>query len=163
VEGTCKPDSVPGFPGGSHSSGIAVADDLKRSTRRRGRAGLNASLFDLAPHGVYPAASVTGSAVGSYPTISPLPGPKTIGGVFSVALSVGSLLPAVSRRAALWSPDFPPRHKAAATARSPPPSMYGDSGTASRAGRVRVGTRQQFGVLTLPRQFLYCSWAGWGR
>jgi hypothetical protein len=33
--------------------------------------------------------------------------PKAIGGLFSVALSVGLLRPAVSRHPALWSPDFP--------------------------------------------------------
>jgi len=86
---------------------------------------------------------VTMSLVGSYPTISPLPGrepgppvpfepgptpgrscprprkalqpemscPAPVrgapGGVVSVPLSVGSPLPAVSRRPALWSSDFP--------------------------------------------------------
>ncbi len=55
--------------------------------------------------------AVAGSAVGSYPTISPLPVCRrtgTIGGVFSVALSVASRRPAVSRHPALWSSDFPP-------------------------------------------------------
>ncbi len=66
-------------------------------------------LFGLAPGGVFPATAVTGSAVRSYRTFSPLPAPKRLGGMFSVALSVGSRLPAVSRRPALWSPDFPLR------------------------------------------------------
>jgi len=34
------------------------------------------SLFGLAPGGVYRAASVAGRAVGSYPTLSPLPYPS---------------------------------------------------------------------------------------
>lgn len=80
-----------------------------------------APLFGLAPDGVYRAASVTGDAVGSYPqgspprrvspaTVSPLPEPsRAIGGLFSVALSVASRRPAVSRHPALWSPDFPLR------------------------------------------------------
>jgi hypothetical protein len=34
--------------------------------------------------------------------------PKAIGGLLSVALVVGSRLPAVSWHPALWSPDFPP-------------------------------------------------------
>jgi len=38
-----------------------------------GRAVLAASLFGLAPDGVYPAVSVTGDAVSSYLAISPLP------------------------------------------------------------------------------------------
>ena len=72
-----------------------------------------APLFGLAPDGVYRAASVTGDAVGSYPqgspprrvspaTVSPLPEPsRAIGGLFSVALSVASRRPAVSRHPAL--------------------------------------------------------------
>jgi len=53
------------------------------------------------------------SRVGSYPTISPLPVRATktlqaIGGVISVALSLGSPRVAVSDLPALWSPDFPP-------------------------------------------------------
>ena len=50
----------------------------------------NASLFSLAPGGVYPALPVTRQAVSSYLAISPLPvGFRPIGGVFSVALSPG--------------------------------------------------------------------------
>src|SRR2546423_11735564 len=52
-------------------------------------------LFDLARGGVCRALPVTREAVGSYPTVSPLPGnsPETgeppVGGLFSVALSLG--------------------------------------------------------------------------
>ena len=69
---------------------------------------LPAPLFGLAPGGVYPATGVTTGAVRSYRTISPLPFPKKLGGIFSVALSVGSRLPGVTWRLAQWSPDFPP-------------------------------------------------------
>ena len=52
-------------------------------------------------------------AVRSNRTFSPLPAsdPKTgcLGGLFSVALSVGSRPPGVTWHPALWSPDFPPR------------------------------------------------------
>ena len=41
--------------------------------------------------------------------------PARVGGVFSVALSVGSRPPGVTWHLALWSPDFPPR-----------PTGYGD-------------------------------------
>jgi hypothetical protein len=52
-----------------------------------GRAAL--PLFCLAPRGVCRAALVALGAVGSYPTISPLPESlRTRGGMFSVALSV---------------------------------------------------------------------------
>jgi hypothetical protein len=56
-------------------------------------------LFCLAPGGVYPATPVTRGAVRSYRTVSPVlagPGGRA-GGLFSVALSLGSPPPAVSR------------------------------------------------------------------
>ncbi len=59
-------------------------------------------LFGLAPGGVYLAASVTGRAVGSYPTLSPLP--HECGGLLSVALSLGSPPPAVSRHRVSMEP-----------------------------------------------------------
>jgi hypothetical protein len=98
----------------------------------RNRAGhTSVPLFDLAPGGVCPAAPVTRNAVRSYRTFSPLPGtsqtihypnkqqiqkhPETEcykglmpGGIFSVALSIGSRLPGVTWHPAQWSPDFPP-------------------------------------------------------
>ncbi len=63
------------------------------------------SLFGLAPGGVYPATDIANSAVRSYRTISPLP--IETGGIFSVALSIGSRRPDVIWHLALWSPDFP--------------------------------------------------------
>jgi len=51
-------------------------------------------------------------AVRSYRTFSPLPAPperRRLGGIFSVALSVGSHPPGVTWHPALRSPDFPPR------------------------------------------------------
>ena len=57
------------------------------------------SLFGLAPSGVCPAGAVTGTAVRSYRTVSPLlPATEAaFGGLFSVALSLGSPPAAVSR------------------------------------------------------------------
>ncbi len=60
-------------------------------------------LFGLASGGVYRAASVTGNAVRSYRTLSPLPvltsrEVSAIGGLLSVALSVGSRPPGVTWR-----------------------------------------------------------------
>ena len=66
--------------------------------------GAHASLFGLAPGGVYLAISVTTNAVGSYSTFSPLP---VIGGFFSVALSLKFPLPGVTRHRCSWRPDFP--------------------------------------------------------
>jgi hypothetical protein len=66
-------------------------------------------LFGLAPTGGYPATAVTSGAVGSYPTVSPLPArPYDLtGGFFSVALSVAFRRPGVTWQPTLWSSDFP--------------------------------------------------------
>ena len=87
-----------------------ASSDLPGSHAGRMFEKLDAPLFGLAPGGVYPATSVAESAVRSYRTISPLPHrlEKRPGGIFSVALSVGSRPPGVTWRLALWSPDFPP-------------------------------------------------------
>jgi len=68
-------------------------------------------LCGLAPGGVCRAPFVTEGAVRSYRTVSPLPRDASapIGGLFSVALSVGSLPLAVSQHPALRSSDFPRR------------------------------------------------------
>jgi len=68
-----KPDSVVD----SHSSGRIVTNTLMRPTRFRREPRLepesSGTLFGLASGGVYPATSVTRSAVRSYRTFSPLP------------------------------------------------------------------------------------------
>ena len=66
-------------------------------------------LFGLAPTGGYPATAVTSGAVGSYPTVSPLPVKPFgfMGGFFSVALSVAFRRPGVTWQSTLWSSDFP--------------------------------------------------------
>ncbi len=112
----------------SHRAIIPLRAALPR--RSSGLPGSGAShaiapLFGLAPDGVCRASPVASPAVGSYPTglapcpWSPLRDPApfhpclcplgTIGGLLSVALSVASRRPAVSRHPALWGPDFPPR------------------------------------------------------
>ncbi len=82
------------------------------------------SLFSLSPSGVYHASLITQKAVGSY--IKPIIGPhlftltpllsctvaahcesKKRGGIFSVALSLGSLPLRVTEHCILWSSDFP--------------------------------------------------------
>lgn len=101
----CKPGSVwlrreP--ERGSHSSGTAFARCLTQPTRmtgletsRKAFRPTASSLFGLAPGGVYRAISVAGDAVGSYPTLSPLP--VMTGGLLSVALSLRSPSPDVIR------------------------------------------------------------------
>ncbi len=100
-----------------------------------------------------------GRAVGSYPTVSPLPVPapapagslrtegstRVIGGLFSVALSVASRRPAVSRHSALRSSDFPPLRLP--PERRPPgrlewlPRFMVHGILQSRPDRVRCSTR----------------------
>ena len=61
---------------------------------------------------------VTSRAVRSYRTFSPLPARSArLGGLFSVALSMGSRPPGVTWRPARWSPDFPPKSPRKATRR----------------------------------------------
>src|SRR6185437_5670040 len=97
---------------GSHSSRSAVAYALQQPTRSvLIEVGASHCLFGLAPAGVYRAAPVARRAVSSYLAFSPLPGPKTVGGVFSVALSVAAgrnrRRPGITWQRAQWSPDFP--------------------------------------------------------
>ena len=97
--------------------GRAMIIYLATTIARRGRAtypeasdgpSSSASLFGLAPCGVYPASDVTTRAVRSYRTISPLPPRFRRGGMFSVALSFPSPGLGVTQRTALGSSDFPP-------------------------------------------------------
>ncbi len=80
------------------------------STFRSSRRAASRCLFGLAGGGVYQAATVTDRAVRSYRTISPLPADASVrlGGVFSVALSLGLRRVGVTNHRALPSPDFPP-------------------------------------------------------
>ncbi len=77
----CKPGSVPPEGGDGHSSGPLIAERFSRPTRTP-RAGepctrrRATSLFGLAPGGACHAVPVARSAVGPYPTLSPLPLPK---------------------------------------------------------------------------------------
>jgi hypothetical protein len=107
----CAPAGYPPRACDGHSSGTRLAARLARPTRAARRERLRGHgakwdfvpcrrppLFGLAPGGVCPAAAVTGGAVRSCRTISPLPAvPRGAGGLFSVALSLGSPPPAVSR------------------------------------------------------------------
>ena len=103
-----KPGSVPALDPRAdaedgHSSGMPVTGHLARPTRmaawkRAWPEGLP-PLLGLAPGGVCLAASVTGGAVRSCRPVSPLPAPVSgpAGGLISVALSLGSPPPGVTR------------------------------------------------------------------
>src|SRR5262249_26261529 len=94
-----------------HSSSPDITGGIQQPTRMRERAVRSASLFGLAPCGVWPATPVARRAGRSYRTFSPLPRRRSCelrrGGMFSVPLSVGSPRPGVTRRIALRSSDFP--------------------------------------------------------
>ena len=113
-----KPSSVSRrrSAGSGHSSGTGVAAGLQQPTRKRPRArrtGLEggtggprtAPLFGLAPHGVCRASTVTGGAVRSYRTVSPLPDPRRSPAVYSLlhfpsrrrASPLASMLPVGAR------------------------------------------------------------------
>ncbi len=68
---------------------------------------------------------------------------RDIGGLLSVALSVGSRPPGVTWHLALWSPDFPPRRETPRLPGRLPPRLYRATGTtpaknpAPIAGRAR--------------------------
>jgi hypothetical protein len=81
-----KPEDEAGSPG-DHFSRAAVADGLQHATRpvprttdativSENRAGVVAGLLALARGGVCRAPTVTGRAVRSYRTVSPLPDPS---------------------------------------------------------------------------------------
>jgi len=106
------------LPIGSSTLPAAWCETGRLAERRRPPRRIDTSPFSrrlrgLAGGGVYLAATVAGRAVRSYRTISPLPETSpartpSIGGVFSVALSLASLPVAVSHHRALSSSDFPP-------------------------------------------------------
>src|SRR5215469_16663857 len=96
-----------------HSSGTPVAGRLARPTRTAARkrawpCGLP-SLLGLAPGGVCRAAAVTGGAVRSYRTLSPLP-PALAGSAvcFLWHCPWGRPRRALPGTVLPWSPDFPP-------------------------------------------------------
>ena len=113
MESADKPGSVVG----NHSSGTAVTGGLKRPTREslRTRAPTakrwihspiwSCSGWGLPCRGVLPAARCALTAPFH-------PYPASRGGIFSVALSVGSRPPGVTWHPARRSPDFPPDHAA---------------------------------------------------
>ena len=91
-------------------------------------------LLGLAPGGVFPAAAVAGSAVRSYRTISPLPPAAPKGGrarrCVSVALSLGSPPPGVTRHRASVEPGLSSLRRANSTKSGHPTVWLGRFGMA---------------------------------
>jgi len=132
-----EPADKPGSVVSSHSSRPCVAAGLEQPTRER-RGPRHGSPIRPCSRWGLPCRSVARLAVRSYRTVSPLPDPlRAIGGLLSVALSVGSRRPGVTWHPALWSPDFPRRAKRDAAA-WPAPSR---SVTGRACGNERSGVR----------------------
>ena len=98
---------------GGHSSWTHVAMRLTQPTRAAGRKQprgfpLSPPLFGFAPGGVCRAAPVAGRAVGSYPTLSPLPR-NPVAVCFLWHFPWGRPRRPLAGTAFRWSPDFPPR------------------------------------------------------
>jgi len=112
-----------------------LPEDLDRASRfaRLARSPASVFLFGLAPGDAYRASDVTITAVGSYPTVSPLPEPQRPDGIPSPWPSAVWFLWCWCRIAppgnypapCPWSPDFPP--DARSIERSPSLHTHADS------------------------------------
>ncbi len=80
--------------------------------KQAGRNPTASSLFGFAPGGVCLAVCVAAAAVGSYPTLSPLP--AMAGGLLSVALSLRSPSPDVIRHRVSVEPGLSSPHRLSA-------------------------------------------------
>src|SRR5262245_11586441 len=121
-----KPGSVPPARAAALDLRPPVPAASNRPPRGRPRGpgrgtprGARPPLRGLSPGGACRAEGVAVLAVGSYPTVSPLPDPLdfrlgAVGGLLSVALSLGLRPVGVTHHPALRSPDFPRRSLPAA-------------------------------------------------
>ena len=133
VEWAGKPNSVPRVSGWAiiylgrrspdGSCTLPAANEFRIRNSELLRRAASRRIFGLAGGGVYPATTVTSRAVRSYRTISPLPAghEAATGGIFSVALSLGSRRVGVTNHRALPSSDFPPARLACRRSPSPTP------------------------------------------
>ena len=140
-----------------HSSRPRITARLKRPTRRLWRAEparapgaaealpRGPSLFGLAPCGACPARRITATAVRSYRTFSPLPGPCSPGGMFSVALP--SNQPTLAKNARAGHP--PGRYPAHCSAE------FGLSSRLATSDRpVRLPADLLYSMVSVPRVLL---------
>ena len=99
-----EPADKPGSVLGNHSSGSAVTSSLERPTRRHRGPRLSLPIWSCFGWGL-PSRSVLPPA--RCALTAPFHPYLQAGGLFSVALSVGSRPPGVTWHPALRSPDFP--------------------------------------------------------
>ena len=102
--GEMEPADKPGSVLDNHSSGLAVASSLERPTRRHRGPRLSLPIWSCFGWGL-PSRSVLPPA--RCALTAPFHPYQFPGGIFSVALSVGSRPPGVTWHPALRSPDFP--------------------------------------------------------
>ena len=134
VQAACKPGSVPGPGAGGwpflwdpcrHGPRATDPDDRlgNQPAPTLSRMAAPSSLLGLAPGGVYRAADVAADAVRSGRTLSPLPAgrpqPAPAGGLLSVALSLGSPPPGVTRHRVPVEPGLSSPAEAGAATRPP--------------------------------------------
>ena len=103
IEPACKPGSVVN----SHSSRACVAAHLKRPTREQRGPRLMLPYLVLLRVGFALPPALPQARCALTAPFHPYRRRCRLGGIFSVALSVGSRLPGVTWHFALWSPDFP--------------------------------------------------------
>ena len=112
-----EPTDKPGSVLNSHSSGTHVTVRLERPTRKparaapcRTRGAARSPIWSCSGWGL-PCRLVYTRRGALLPHLFTLTPRRVVrrGGIFSVALSVGSRPPGVTWHPALWSPDFPPR------------------------------------------------------
>jgi len=139
AQAACKPGSVPDTLGRGMAIPLGPASPRasrdrpgrparERACAARRKAAAPSSLLGLAPGGVYRAADVAAGAVRPYRTLSPLPAgrarsPTPAGGLLSVALSLGSPPPGVTRHRVPVEPGLssPASPREQPSGRLPPP------------------------------------------
>ncbi len=103
MKSACKPGSVED----NHSSGTCVTASLKRPTRIQRGPRQWIPIWSCSERGLPSPRLLPAARCALTAPFHPYRFLRN-GGFLSAALSVGSRLPGVTWRSALWSPDFPP-------------------------------------------------------
>jgi len=102
----------PGSVENSHSSGTYVTVCLKQPTRERCGPHHCSPIWPCSERGLPCRRVLPPTRCALTAPFHPYrPAEADVGGMLSVALSVGSRPPGVTWHSALWSPDFPPRRR----------------------------------------------------
>ena len=105
-----KSADKPGSVVGNHSSGMRVTTHLKRPTREQRGPRHCSPIWSCSEWGFPCRRMLPPTRCALTAPFQPYrPPERDLGGIFSVALSIGFHLPGVTWHSVLWSPDFPPR------------------------------------------------------